>query len=106
MDVPSLACPTCARKLEYQITIEMLEPPIGKIDTGYCGHCSRIFERVRQTGAYEVTMWAPVCRVCRQPVAFAAVDSARGGEGVRYQCRDHPSEAWTWTRGTDEWTRI
>ena len=103
--VPPLVCPTCARALEYQITLEMLDPPIGPIDTGYCASCSRIFERIRQTGAYEMTMWAPVCRVCRQPVVFEAVDSANGQEIVRFQCRDHAGEQWAWTRGTDEWTR-
>ena len=56
--VPPLVCPTCARAPEYQITIEMPDPPIGPIDTGYCATCSRIFERIRQTGAYEMTMWA------------------------------------------------
>jgi hypothetical protein len=29
-----LRCPTCARPLESQITLERLDPPIGKIDRG------------------------------------------------------------------------
>jgi hypothetical protein len=105
MEIRPLVCPTCARALEYQITIEMLDPPIGKIDTGYCAHCSRLFERIRQTGAYEPTMWAPVCRVCRQPVAFVSVSTVGAREIVSYECRDHAGEHWAWTRGTDEWTR-
>ena len=105
MDTPSLICPNCARQLEYHITIEMLDPPIGKIDTGYCSHCSRLFECIRQTKAYEPTTWMPVCRLCRQPVLFAAVRTRAEKEIVQYQCRDHLNEQWEWTRGTDEWTR-
>ena len=105
MDIPALICPNCARPLEYQITIEMLDPPIGKIDTGYCSRCLRLFECIRQTNAYEATMWMPVCRQCRQPVSFAAVHTKADKEIVHYQCRDHLTEQWAWTRGTDEWTR-
>jgi hypothetical protein len=105
MDIRPLVCPTCARALEYQVTIEMLDPPIGKIDTGYCANCSRLFERIRQTDTYEPTRWAPVCRVCRQPVVFASVDTAKAKQTVFYQCVDHAREQWIWTRGTDGWTR-
>lgn len=102
---PALTCPQCSGKLEYHITIEMLDPPIGKIDTGYCPACSRLFERIRQTGAYELTLWPPLCHLCRQPVSFAdlAVGDAHGI--VIYHCREHPDEQWEWTRSTDQWTR-
>jgi len=64
---PVLKCPNCRGALEYHVTIEMLDPPIGKIDTGYCGPCGRLFECVRQTGTYyQSTAWPPLCRECRQ----------------------------------------
>jgi hypothetical protein len=102
---PSLTCPQCIGKLEYQVTIEMLDPPIGKIDTGYCPTCSRLFERIRQTGAYESTLWPPLCRLCRQPVSFADVGAGDAQDIVGYHCREHLDERWEWTRSTDQWTR-
>lgn len=105
--VPSLDCPNCAGKLEYQITIEMLDPPVGKIDTGYCPRCARLFERIREANQfYDSTSWPPVCRICRQPVSFAGVGEGEEGAIVRYTCRDHPGEQWEWTRRTERWTRI
>lgn len=102
---PVLKCPHCRGALEYQVTIEMLEPPIGKIDTGYCGACAQLFECVRQTNTYyQSTAWPPLCRECRQPVAFAGV--AGNDDVARYQCREHSGEQWTWTRSTDRWTRV
>jgi hypothetical protein len=83
----------------------MLDPPIGKIDTGYCGPCGRLFECVRQTDTYyQSTAWPPLCRECRQPVTFAGV--AGNSDVARYECREHAREQWTWTRGDDRWTRI
>ncbi len=105
MTIPSLNCPQCGRQIEYHVTIEMLDPPIGKIDTGYCAVCSRLFERIRQTGTYEPTLWAPLCRLCRQPVVFAGVHPGDDGEVVQYECREHPQELWELTRATDRWTR-
>jgi hypothetical protein len=102
---PVLKCPNCRGALEYHVTIEMLDPPIGKIDTGYCGPCGRLFECVRQTDTYyQSTAWPPLCRECRQPVAFAGV--AGNSDVARYECREHAREQWTWTRGDDRWTRI
>jgi hypothetical protein len=102
---PELKCPNCHGALEYQVTIEMLDPPIGKIDTGYCGPCARLFECVRQTGTYyQSTAWPPLCRDCRQPVTFAGVAGTE--DGARYECRDHAREQWTWTRSSDRWTRV
>jgi hypothetical protein len=101
---PALTCPNCRCLLEYHVTVEMLDPPIGKIDTGYCGICMRLFECVRQTNTYyQSTLWQPLCRQCRQPVTFAGV--AANGDEVRYACRDHTSEQWTWTRNEDRWMR-
>jgi len=102
---PALTCPQCSGKLEYHITIEMLDPPIGKIDTGYCPTCSRLFERIRQTGAYEPTLWPPLCQLCRQPVSFADVGLGDAHGIVIFHCREHPDEQWEWTRSTDQWTR-
>lgn len=106
-ELPSLACPACGGPLEYQVTIEMLDPPVGKIDTGYCAPCARLFECVRQTGTfYDSTLWPPLCRVCRQPVAFVGLgEGSQDEQTVRYQCRDHPDERWAWSRRSDQWTR-
>jgi hypothetical protein len=105
---PSLACPRCRGPLEYHATIEMIDPPIGRIDTGYCAACRTLFECVRQTNTfYDSTLWPPLCRVCRQPVAFTSLWSGEDGkESLRYECRDHPSEQWVLTRGTDHWSRV
>ena len=106
-DLPSLTCPDCGRALEYHVTVEMLDPPIGRVDTGYCQRCARLVERVRQTGTfYQSTLWQPLCRMCRQPVTFAAVSGEADGQVVEYRCRDHQDERWTWTRATDRWSRI
>jgi hypothetical protein len=107
LDLPSLACPKCRTALEYHATIEMLKPPVGKIDTGYCVACRRMFERIRETDTYyDSTLWPPLCRQCRQPVAFASLwSNEEQVELLRYECRDHPAEQWTLTRGTDHWSR-
>ena len=103
--LPSLVCPRCGGALEQHVTIEMLDPPIGMIDTGYCRTCANLFERIRQTGTYyDSTLWPPVCRVCRQPVAFASV-AAGDVDAASYQCRAHPDERWTWSLTTERWTR-
>src|SRR5205085_4489088 len=94
---PALKCPNCGGALEYHVTIEMLDPPIGKIDTGYCLPCARLFERVRETQTfYQSTLWPPLCRMCRQPVAFAGLAQDEP-DAVRYECREHPGEQWMWT---------
>jgi hypothetical protein len=111
--LPSLTCPRCRAALEYHVTIEMLSPAIGKLDTGYCVACARLFECIRETGTYyDSTLWPPVCRRCRQPVAYVRVDTAglevaatRDVERLVYECREHSDEQWTLTRGTDRWTR-
>src|SRR5947209_16698303 len=108
---PTLKCPNCGRALEYHVTIELLDPPIGKIDTGYCSPCARLFECVRQTATYyQSTAWPPLCRECRQPVSFAGVAGDPGSSGrdrvARYHCREHTREQWTWNQSTDRWTRV
>jgi hypothetical protein len=107
MTIPTLACPGCRRPLEYHVTIEMLNPPVGKIDTGYCARCRRLFERVRETETfYETTLWPPLCRECRQPVTFAAVDSIEPQEEtVLFHCQVHATEEWIWSRATERWIR-
>jgi hypothetical protein len=103
---PVLTCPNCGGALEYQVTIEMLDPPIGKIDTGYCRSCVRLFECVRQTNTYyPSTAWPPLCRECRQPVSFAGT-TGDDTDVARYECREHAAEKWTWTRSSDRWMRI
>jgi hypothetical protein len=105
---PVLTCPQCRGTLEYHVTIEMLDPPIGKVDTGYCVPCARLFECVRQTNTYyQSTSWPPLCRECRQPVSFAGVTGDPDAADVaRYNCREHPREQWTWTQSGDRWTRV
>jgi hypothetical protein len=107
MATPTLVCPDCGRSLEYHVTIEMLNPPIGKIDTGYCVVCRRLFECIRETGTfYETSLWPPLCRTCRQPVTFAAVVTPEPEEEtVLYHCQVHSSEHWVWNRPTERWTR-
>jgi len=104
---PVLACPNCGLKLEYHVTIEMVDPPIGKIDTGYCSACARLFERIRETATfYDSTLWPPLCRLCRQPVAFAAAAGSADQSNAVFMCRHHPSERWTWTGASECWTRV
>jgi hypothetical protein len=106
--VPVHACPRCARTLEYHVTIEMLNPPVGKLDTGYCPTCARMFECIRETGTFfESTLWPPLCRDCRQPVALVSMGTDGDAPGTAlYQCRDHAREQWTWNRVDDRWSRI
>jgi len=108
LELPSMLCPKCRGALEYHATIEMLNPPVGKIDTGYCPACAWLFERIRETNTfYDSTRWPPLCRDCRQPVAFTSFWIGDDqNELLRYECREHPSEAWILTRGTDHWTRV
>jgi hypothetical protein len=103
---PNLACPNCGLKLEYHVTIEMVDPPVGKIDTGYCVSCAQMFERIRETATfYDSSLWPPLCRLCRQPVAFAESTGGAEDSSAVFRCRHHPSERWTWVSGTERWTR-
>jgi hypothetical protein len=106
-EVPALACPKCRGPLEYQVTIEMLGTGVGKIDTGYCPGCSRLFEYVRETRTYyDNTQWPPLCRACRQPVTYASLwlDHEQN-EHLVYECREHRAEQWTLTRTSQHWSR-
>ena len=104
--MPTLRCPRCRAAAEYHVTIEMLDPPVGKIDIGYCAACSCLFEQVRETGtAYESTSWLPVCRSCRQPVSVTAAIGTDADLIVHYQCREHPAERWE-CRRPDRWVRV
>lgn len=104
--MPVVTCPRCRRAAEYHATIELLDPPVGQIDTGYCTACACLFEQVRSSGiAYDSTAWPPVCRTCRQPVAATAVTASGADVTVQLQCREHPTERWHWLRPTDRWTR-
>ena len=106
MAIPGLKCPTCSADLEYHVTIEMIDPPVGKIDTGYCSACKRLFERMRDTGTYyESTAWPPLCRECRQPVVFAGVKSEHPEGTAVYHCSVHPHEQWTYAREGERWAR-
>ena len=104
--LPSLVCPVCGSSLEYHITIEMLDPPIGKIDTGYCRTCAILLERIRETDTYyDSTLWPPVCRVCRQPVALVGLDAGDVNTAV-YRCLEHSHEQWTWSVTAERWRRL
>ena len=106
-ELPSLICPKCRGALEYHVTIDMVDPPIGKVDTGYCPACRRLFERVRESNTfYDSTLWPPLCRKCRQPVAFVSLWLGEDQkELLMYECREHPTEQWMLARGTDHWQR-
>ena len=107
MAIPALKCPTCKRDLEYHVTIEIVNPLVGKIDTGYCSACACLFERVRATGTYyETTAWPPLCRECRQPVVFARVKPDDPEGAAMYHCAVHQHEVWTWIRSSERWTRV
>jgi len=104
---PELSCPNCGKKLEYHVTIEVLDPPIGKVDTAYCVACARMFECIRETATfYDSTLWPPVCRSCRQPVAFALPGGDPDEGTAVFSCRHHPDERWAWTGATERWRRI
>jgi hypothetical protein len=104
---PTLVCPNCGQTLEYHATIEMLDPPVGKVDTGYCVRCERLLERIRETGTfYDSTLWPPLCRLCRQPVSFAAITAPEAdAPTVLFRCRVHHSEQWGWNPATERWMR-
>jgi hypothetical protein len=105
--IPAMTCPTCRRNLEYHVTIEMLNPPVGRIDTGYCSACARLIERVRDTDTfYETTAWPPLCRECRQPVTFAGVRPGAPEGTALFQCPLHQREQWTWSRSEERWIRV
>jgi NAD-dependent SIR2 family protein deacetylase len=93
--------------MEYHVTIEMLDPPVGKIDTAYCVRCARMFERMRDTGTfYDSSLWPPLCRTCRQPVACAGVSAGDAAQPeVVFQCVVHNSERWVWIPAAERWTR-
>src|SRR5215217_5328950 len=103
----ALTCPHCAQALEHHATIEMLNPPVGKIDTGYCVRCQRMFERIRETATfYDSSLWPPLCRSCRQPVTFGALlCTDPDEETVLFRCQVHASEQWVWSRATERWRR-
>jgi hypothetical protein len=84
-----------------------MDPPVGRIDTGYCASCARLFERVRESGTYyDSTSWPPVCRQCRQPVSFARIEAGGSEVVALFDCRNHPREQWRWRRADDRWARI
>lgn len=104
---PTPVCPRCRKPAEYQATIEMIDPPVGKIDIGYCTLCACLFEQVRDTGTcYESTAWLPVCRTCRQPVVATSITGSDEDFVVGYQCRDHPTERWQSSRQGERWVRM
>lgn len=104
--LPPVRCPRCRAAAEYHATIEMLDPPVGKIDIGYCAACACLFEQVRDTGtAYGSTSWPPVCRRCHQPVSVTTVSGTDADQTVRYECREHSDERWAWVRASDRWVR-
>jgi hypothetical protein len=105
MAIPPLTCPSCGHTLEHHATIEMQD--VGRLDTGYCVRCQRMFERIRETATfYDSSLWPPTCRSCRQPVIFGALLCADADEEtVLYRCQGHASEQWVWSRATERWKR-
>ncbi|MGE3178685.1 MAG: hypothetical protein AB7O32_14550 [Vicinamibacterales bacterium] len=104
--LPEVSCPRCRRAAEYQATIEVLQPPIGKVDIAYCAGCQCLFEVVRETGtAYDSTTWLPICRTCRQPVAPIALSGAGDELTAAYACREHADERWQYRRQGERWAR-
>lgn len=103
---PTPRCPRCRRAAEHQTTVELLDPPIGKIDIAYCAECACLFEQIRETGTgYDFTTWLPICRTCKQPVAVTVVEAAGIDLTASYQCRDHENERWRYTRRGERWVR-
>lgn len=106
-DLPAPKCPRCRRVAEYQTTIEIIQPPIGRIDIAHCAECRCLFEEVRETGTtYDSTTWLPVCRICKQPVAVTAVEAAGTAFTASYQCREHAEERWRYVRDGERWDRV
>lgn len=105
--IPTVTCPRCRAAAEYHTTIEIVDPPVGKIDIGYCAACLCLFEFVRETStAYESTAWLPVCRQCKQPVVVTSAIDTGDDLVVRYQCRDHNGEAWESANRGERWKRL
>jgi hypothetical protein len=104
--LPVPRCPRCRRAAEYQSTVEILQPPVGKIDIGYCAACECLFEHIRETGTgYDSTTWLPICRSCKQPVAITTVTGQDVDLTASYQCREHADERWHYTRRGECWVR-
>jgi hypothetical protein len=98
---PQLACPLCHGHLEYEVLLSWISPAAYTVDTGYCASCSRRFLRTRHTGRYDSMSWAPLCRVCREPVAFVrALDDRRV---TVYHCPMHAEAVWEYDTVTDAW---
>ena len=97
---PQLACPVCHGDLEYEVMLSWISPAY-TVDTGYCAACSRRFLRTRNTGRYDAVSWAPLCRVCREPVVF--VRALNGRRKTVYHCPMHPKAVWEHDTVTDEW---
>ena len=100
-DEPELACPVCHGPLEYEGMLSWMSPVAYTVDTGYCASCSRRFLRTRQTDGYDSMSWAPLCRVCREPVAFVRALHER--RMTVYHCPMHPEAVWEYDTVTDGW---
>jgi hypothetical protein len=105
---PRLTCPSCGGPLEYEPFLSWIAPATYTVDTGYCPNCSRRFFRTRETGQYDPLSWPPLCRICREPLAYVPRGSGAGGEGetLSYHCRFHSEEEWAYRPGTDQWTSV
>lgn len=97
---PQLVCPICQGRLEYEVTLSWVSAAY-TVDTGYCPSCSRRFLRTRRTGWYDSFSWAPLCRVCREPVTSVRAHDNRGT--TVYHCPMHPDAVWEYDAVTDEW---
>ena len=104
--LPEMTCVRCRGAAEYHTTVEVLQPPIGKIDVAYCAACACLFEVVRDTGTgYDSTTWLPICRTCKQPVAVTAVTGSGADFQASYECREHATERWQYSRQGERWVR-
>ena len=97
---PQLACPICLGDLEYEVRLSWISPAY-TVDTGYCAACSRRFLTTRYSGRYDSVSWAPLCRVCREPVVF--VRALNGRRKTEYHCPMHPRAVWEYDTATEEW---
>ena len=97
---PQLVCPVCQGALEYEVMLSWMSPAAYTVDTGYCPSCSRRFLRTRHTGRYDSFSWAPLCRVCREPVTSVRLHQDRR---TVYRCPMHPDAVWEYDTVTNGW---
>lgn len=101
---PRLHCPTCAKDLEYETSLEWRTFPTATIDVGYCATCQRRVGRERASGKWVAAAFRPRCPTCGDAVAFRELD--REAKGIVYAC-NFPQHAYVWLHvpRSDRWIR-